>query len=80
MTIRINAPRSWYDNVACGVPNAIKTGWPNNTRVRIIRESDWRKIVAVVKAADKEIGSHMIGCPNTSDALDTLCRHLEKHK
>ena len=72
MTIKIDAPRE--RNAMCG-------GHP--TGYRLVRESDWRKIMAVVRAADKERGTNIMGEPcvtKTGAALDNLRKHLEKRK
>ena len=49
----------------------------------VLRTSDWRKIMAVVRAADKERGTNIMGEPcvtKTGAALDNLRKHLEKRK
>ena len=56
MTIKIKAPRAWQNFADITYLWHIKGG----KRVRIVRESDWRKLMALVKAAEKFNEHHMI--------------------
>ena len=61
MTIKIDAPRE--RNAMCG-------GHP--TGYRLVRESDWRKIMAVVRAAEAW------GMDDVGEAVNALRKHLAK--
>ena len=57
MTIKIKAPRMWQ------YPNGMvlkESRWFGEWRVRIVRESDWRKLMKLVKAVEKFNEHHMI--------------------
>jgi len=72
VTIKIDAPKSRYGDVADGLPN--------QTRVRIVREADWRRIMAVVNevAAGIDVGHYMGG--HVAQKIDALRKHVEKRK
>ena len=84
MTIKIDAPRAYTDTVAGKLcpwakqPNDRYTLRYNepDVPVRIVRERDWRRVMAVVKAAD-QAQSKSIG---TLDALVALRKHLERRR
>jgi len=74
MTIKIKAPRAWeYPN---GTIRKNNYQWVGEWRVRIVRESDWRKLMRLVKAceahaADEEnIGLHWMDAVAALDALE----------
>jgi hypothetical protein len=49
MTIKIKAPKAWE------YPNGMvskQSIWEGERRVRIVRESDWHKLMKLVKAVD----------------------------
>jgi hypothetical protein len=48
---------------------------------RLVRESDWHKIMAVVRAAEKwEVAKYQPFYPPLDNALSALRNHLEKQK
>jgi len=48
---------------------------------RFVRESDWRKIIAVVKAVEQDDKDGRLGTWSTcDDKLDALRKHLEKRR
>ena len=49
MTIKIRAPKAWEYPDGTVSKQSI---WDGERRVRIVRESDWRKLMALVKAVD----------------------------
>ena len=50
MTVKIKAPRMWQ--YPSGRLSKISM-WEGERRVRIVRESDWRKLMALVNAVEK---------------------------
>ena len=69
MTIKIKAPRAW------GTPNQAVAGvhkMYEDIPVRIVRESDWRKLMKLVRLCEE----HMNGCRDfdldLDEALDAL--------
>jgi hypothetical protein len=49
MTIKIRAPKAWeYPNGTVSKQSI----WEGERPVRIVRESDWRKLMALIKAVD----------------------------
>lgn len=78
--IKIDAPRSWYDSVCDGIPHKLGRKWKNDIAVRVIRESDWRKVMALVNevAAGIEYGHHMGG--KVAERLEALRKHLPRSK
>ena len=50
MTIKLKAPRMWQ--YPSGKLSAVSM-WEGERRVRIVSESDWRKLMALVRAADR---------------------------
>lgn len=67
MTIKIDAPRE--RNAMCG-------GHP--TGYRLVRESDWRKIMSVVRAAEHEDKNGDAYLDDLSIAVTALRKHLAK--
>jgi hypothetical protein len=68
MTIKIKAPRMWQ------YPNGMvlkESRWFGEWRVRIVRESDWHKLMALVKAVE---------CPDTNTSIREALEALEKKK
>ena len=72
MTIKIDAPSTRF------------AGPSSKFRERLVRESDYRKLMAVVRAADEEIDDsgdqlwdNMV---HTGEALIVLRKHLAKRK
>jgi len=63
MPIRIDAPRAWgwenCDGKLCPCSHANDI-WGTATRVRILRESDYRKLLAVVRAAELLVACYRV--------------------
>ena len=86
MAIKIDAPRAWAN------PSDDGKIWPDfvgpdqeagDFAVRIVRESDWRKIMAVVKSVDEAQGptnEFLYGDEFVLDAIIALRKHLRKRK
>jgi hypothetical protein len=78
MTIKIDAPQGWYD-ADVDLPRRIavyyfgKRVWKDQAKARIVRESDWRRIMSVVRAADNQAGHSSV-----EGSLMALRKHLEK--
>jgi hypothetical protein len=76
MTIKIRAPKAWEYPDGTVSKQSI---WDGERRVRIVRESDWRKLMKLVKAVE----AHSYDNGNTGlhwwDAVDAL-EALEKKK
>jgi hypothetical protein len=67
MTIKIKAERAWeYPNGRVSKRSHLRGEW----RVRIVRESDWRKLMKLVRAA--EIHSCFEHDSEVYDALNAL--------
>ena len=82
MTIKIDAPQGWYD-ADVDLPRRIAVYsfgnrvWKDQTKVRIVRESDWRRIMAVVRAAVDE--TEDLPCTTLlNHRVRALRKHLEK--
>ena len=80
MSIKIDAPRAWaWDDADGRHASPYDDGVPS----RIVREPDWRKIMAVVKAAEKwryQDGNDTDEVWALVDAVDSIRVHLEKRK
>jgi hypothetical protein len=69
MTIKIKAPRMWQ------YPNGMvrkDSRWLGEWRVRIVRESDWRKLMALVRAVDEHDHADPSKVCDICEALATL--------
>ena len=79
MSIKIDAPRVWLyrreDGSVTGDSEVVSFDTPTEY-LRAVRESDWRKIMAVVREADL---SYPLP-PTLFKAIDDLRKHLEKRK
>ena len=76
MTIKIDAPKLWSDAEEDGFLYGRKpTDSAKGHWVRTVRESDWRKVMAVVGAADR-CGS----CCPVTEPMNALRKHLSKRK
>jgi len=85
VSIKINAPQGWYD-ADVDLPRRIAVYsfgnrvWKDQTRVRIVRESDWRRIMSVVNEVAAGIdGGHYMG-GHVAQKIDALRKHVEKRK
>jgi hypothetical protein len=65
MTIKIKAPRAWQTCADIAYPWHFKGG----KRVRVVRESDWCKLMALVKAVEAHC--------NSSVSVSDICEALE---
>lgn len=66
MTIKIKAPRMWQ--YPSGKLSAVSM-WEGERRVRIVSESDWRKLMKLVRAAE---------CPDTNTSVREVLKALGK--
>jgi hypothetical protein len=66
MTIKIKAPRAWEYPDGTVSKQSI---WDGERRVRIVRESDWRKLMKLVKAMEAHC--------NSSVSVSDICEALE---
>ena len=69
MTIKIKAPRMWQ------YPNGMvleNSRWVGEWRVRIVSESDWRKLMALVKAVEGHATGRYTSLNDIYDALEAL--------
>ena len=69
MTIKIKARRMWE------YPNGMvlkESRWFGEWRVRIVRDSDWRKLMALVKAVDEHDHADPSKVCDICDALEAL--------
>ena len=73
MTIKIKAPRMWQ--YPSGKLSAVSM-WEGERRVRIVSESDWRKLLALVRAVDEHVCDR---CSKPCDIREAL-NALEKKK
>ena len=81
MTIKIETEKLWQDAVSRVLYD--QPAHPiRDLPVRIVRESDWRKVMAVVRAADKQEPYLMKSCgaEKTDYAIHALRKHLSKRK
>jgi hypothetical protein len=68
VTIKIKAPRAWeYPNGRVSK----QSNWTGEWRVRIVRESDWRKLMRLVKAVENHCAG-TVAVYDICDALDAL--------
>ena len=85
MPIKIDAPRAWgwqYPDASNKTQTVADTGRPLSVDggkwVRIVAESDWRKIMALVRAAEYDMNNVRDGvktrCMATCEALVALWR------
>ena len=75
MTIKIDAPKVY-------APDDLASAWKRKESSiekpwRLVRESDWRRIMAVLRAAEDEL---LDGQGLTHNAVVALRKHLEKRK
>ena len=86
--MKIDAPRAW-DSIENGKLLNLagpEKGYRGYVPVRIVRESDWRKIMAVVMAVDEMCQADDYGLRpgfyngNIINAFIVLRKHLEKRK
>ena len=68
MTIKLKAPRMWQ--YPSGKLSKVSL-WEGERRVRIVRESDWRKLMKLVRAVE---------CPDTNTSVREAIAALEKKK
>ena len=67
MTIKIKAERAWeYPNGRVSK----QSNWIGEWRVRIVRESDWRKLMKLVRVVESSPARSMIG--DVREALEAL--------
>ena len=78
MSIKIDAPRAWaWDDADGRHASPYDDGVPS----RIVRESDWRRVMAVVRAAEQDaLARTFRQHDQTPSALNVLRKHLEKRK
>ena len=81
MSIRIDAPRVWLyrrkDGSVTGDSEVVSFDTPTEY-LRAVRESDWRKIMAVVRdASDMDQAG---GLADLRHSVRALRKHLEKRK
>ena len=75
MTIKIKAPKAWE------YPNGMvskQSIWEGERRVRIVRESDWHKLMKLVKAVDMYVRTESTEA--RWDAVVNALEALEKKK
>jgi len=78
MTIKIDAPRITMGHSARNSDDTFR--WSSGT-YRRVRESDWRKVMAVVRAIDEEVNHASVDAVEKTDAaLVALRKHLVEHK
>ena len=80
MSSRIDAPKAWSSIQDGKVVNLAgpEKGYRGYVPVRIVRESDWRKIMAVVRdASDMDQAG---GLADLRHSVRALRKHLEKRK
>jgi hypothetical protein len=68
MTIKIRAPKAWEYPDGTVSKQSI---WDGERPVRIVRESDWRKLMALVKAVEAYCDDGL-DVSNLCDALEAL--------
>ena len=72
--MKIDAPKAW-DSIENGKLLNLagpEKGYRGYVPVRIVRESDWRKIMAVMRAAEAW------GMDDVGEAVNALRKHLAK--